>query len=121
VNDKFRLGDPGLAGNSLMHTAHSKQFKWPYSRLSDQQPPATKRTTPKTGLRGHRLTVDTWVGLACGCAVVEHISVQRLYSRFAILALVALLASLVINNLILFNILRRFDSRGLHQQVSYSQ
>jgi hypothetical protein len=40
--------------------------------------------------------------------------VQRLYSRFAFLALLALLAFSGISNLSVFNSLRGFDSRCLH-------
>jgi hypothetical protein len=50
-----------------------------------------------------------------GWAVVERHFVQRLYSRFAFLAFFAVLAVLGINDLSVFNILRGFDSRRLHQ------
>jgi hypothetical protein len=50
-----------------------------------------------------------------GCGDLEF--VQRLYSRFAFLAFFALLAFSGINSLIVFNSLRGFDSRRLHQQV----
>ena len=41
--------------------------------------------------------------------------VQRLYSRFAFLAFFAVWAVLKVNKLSVFNILRGFDSRRLHQ------
>ena len=45
---------------------------------------------------------------------MERHFVQRLYSRFAFLAFLALLASPEFNKLRVFNILRGFGSRRLH-------
>jgi hypothetical protein len=46
--------------------------------------------------------------------VVERHFVQRLYSRFALLAFLVLLATREMSNLRVFNTLRGFDSRRLH-------